>query len=67
MLHLNSINGFDFITCYYPLIDFNGSCSDIDSCYVVSIAREATLNTSKCISIWSIRFFVVLAAGLHFG
>ena len=59
MLHLNSCFGFDFITCYYPLIDFNGSCSDIDRCYMVSIARETTLNTPERIPVWSIRSFIM--------
>ena len=59
MLSLNSYNGFDFIACYYPLIDFNGSCSNIDSCYVVGVAREATLNTSERIPVRSISSLVI--------
>ncbi len=39
MLHLNSYNGFDFITCYNRRID-GSPRSNIDRCYVVSVARH---------------------------
>ncbi len=62
MFHLNSNNGFDFITCYNRLID-SSPRSNIDRCYVVSVAREATLNTSESISVRSIPFFVMSTFG----
>jgi|GEM_PF-476642 len=58
MLSLNSYKGFDFITCYNRLID-SSPCCYIDSCNVVSMTREATLNTSKCIPVWSIPSFIM--------
>ncbi len=60
MFSLNSYNGFDFIACYNRLV-YGSPESYIDSCYVVSAAREVALNTSERISVGSIPSLVMSA------